>query len=776
MDHAINFSNAAMNTADLADIAALTTGAGWWSTRELTEAGVTSVLMADGPHGIRFQQDDDASDNFGLQASSPATCFPPAVALASAWSPDLARRVGSALAAEAVQHGIGVVLGPGINIKRSPLGGRNFEYFSEDPYLTASLASAWVQGLQSAGVGASLKHFAVNNQETRRMTIDAQVSERPLREIYLRAFERVVRDAQPWTIMCSYNKVNGEWASQNKRLLSNILRDEWGYEGLVVSDWGAVVDRVAALEAGLDLAMPASSDADTRAVVAAVERGTLDEAHLRQSAARVAALSEKVSAAHQRRSIDLDDHHELAQEVASNAIVLLRNDSLDGKELLPLDGSETIALIGELARTPRYQGSGSSRVVPTRVDTPLERMRDSLGERLTFTPGYALPQEAGRYATSAQVLDDTVDSYQLRQNAVSNANGADTVVLFLGTPSHIESEGYDRSDLELPPDQIQLLEAVRQANRRVIVVLSHGSPLRIGTCADNIPAVLDAPLLGQAGGAAVTDVLTGVVTPSGKLTETYPLRVEDTPAFLDFPGNSDEVVYSEGIYVGYRWYDARNMPVAFPFGHGLSYTTFDYSDLSVTATSDRSLVVSLTVSNVGKIGGREVVQVYTGMRSSRISRAPRQLCGYDSLYLAPGESRTIEIPVNHSELAYWDTDAGNWRVEPGEYAIEVGSSSRDIRLTSRIPVRVEEESSGRSTSLGPTSTIRDWISDPNFGPLVLDTIAQLAAAAGAGAPEPDSPAWQMLLDLRLAQIPQLRPDLLSAEGLTDLMEAVLSHP
>ncbi|MFI6691197.1 glycoside hydrolase family 3 C-terminal domain-containing protein [Streptomyces sp. NPDC050433] len=642
----------------------LTTGAGFWQT---VEAGdIPSITMADGPHGLRKQT--AATDNLGISKSEPATCFPPAVGLGQTWDHSLAQRVGAALAEEAQAADVSLVLGPGINIKRDPRCGRNFEYFSEDPLLSGAMGSAWVQGLQSRGVGASLKHFALNNQEHDRMRISSDVDDRTMREIYLRAFEQVVRDAQPWTVMCSYNRVNGVHAAQNHWLLTEVLRDEWGFEGAVVSDWGAVVDKVASIAAGLDLQMPGPDrDADA-AVTAAVERSELDAAALARTATRITELARR--AAQAKRAgvrVNFNAHHSLAREAAAAAVVLLKNE----RALLPLRPTGAIAVIGEFATEPRYQAGGSSHVNPTRVDVALDEIRAQAPRaQITFSAGFST--RAG-------------DAEALRAEAVRHARDADTAVVFLGLSAAQESEGFDRDHIDLPADQLELLRAVLEVQPDTVVVLSHGGVVRLSNGVVSAPAVLDGALLGQAGGGAIADVLFGHVNPSGRLTESVPERIEDVPAWLSFPGERGSVRYAEGLHVGYRWYDARDMSVTFPFGHGLSYTTFDYSDLAVAA-DDEGITVTVTVTNSGGRAGREVVQIYTALPESEITRAVRELKGFTAVHLAAGERRTVEIRIARREIATWDTRVDAWSVEGGTYDVHVGASSRDIRLSASVKV------------------------------------------------------------------------------------------
>jgi beta-glucosidase len=701
--------------------AALTSGASFWMTKQVGD--IPSIMLTDGPHGVRRQ--DETGDHLGLAESRPATCFPPAVTLASTFDPELLERIGAALGDEARSQGVAVLLGPGVNIKRSPLCGRNFEYLSEDPLVSGVLGSALVRGLQSRGVGASLKHYAANNQEDDRMRVSADIDPRPLREIYLRAFQRVVEDEQPWTVMCSYNRVNGIPASEHHWLLTDVLRDEWGFDGLVVSDWGAVTNRVRALAAGLDLEMPANGGRSDAAVVAAVEAGDLDESVLDTGAARVASLVRRAlagaggygaadGAAGTAGAVDAEAHHALAREAAAAGIVLLRNDGA----LLPLARAASVAVIGEFARTPRYQGGGSSHVNPTRLDTALDAIREVAGAAaVTFAPGFTL---------------DGTDDAGLADDAVSAAAAADVAVLFLGLPARLESEGYDRADLELPAEQLELVDRVLAANPDTVVVLSHGGIVRLAPFAERVPAILGTGLLGQAGGGAVADVLYGAVNPAGRLAETVPVRLQDTPAFGNFPGEHGHVRYGEGLLVGYRWYDARELDVTFPFGHGLSYTTFAYGEASATADAD-GMVVRVPVTNIGERDGAEVVQVYTSLKGSTVQRAPRELTGFAKVRLTAGESREVEVRVRRSDLAYWDTRVDAWVVEGGGYTVAVGASSRDIRSVTTVdvdgdPVRIP---------LSLESTVAEIMAHPVAGPLVAEALSAtggglLGGAAGDG--------------------------------------------
>jgi beta-glucosidase len=671
----------------------LTGGSDFWHTPAIPEADLPELMWTDGPHGVRKQS--GATDHVGINSSEPATCFPPAVGLASSWNPELLERVGVALGEECRALGVGVLLGPGMNIKRSPLCGRNFEYFAEDPFVAGELASALVRGIQSQGIGTSLKHFAVNNQETDRMRRDSQVDERTLREIYLRGFGKVVLSAQPWTVMCSYNKVNGTFASENHWLLTEVLRDEWGFEGVVVSDWGAVWDRVRALTAGLDLEMPANRTHED-GVRAALAAGEIDEATIDQAFGRIERIVRRAAAslADAPDTFDVAGHHALARATAEQCIVLLANDGV-----LPLAREASVAVVGEFARTPRYQGAGSSRVNPTRLDNALDAITALVGHEVPFAPGF----------TTAAGQELPADAHA---QAVAVAKDADVVLAFLGLGENHESEGYDREHADLPAEQLALLEDILAVNPNVVVVLSNGASVLL-PFADRVRAVVEGWLLGQAGGGALADVLYGVVNPSGKLTETIPHRLADVPSYLYFPGDDSGVRYGEGLFVGYRGYDALGTDVAFPFGHGLSYTTFDYTDLSVSAT-DGGLSVAVTVTNTGSRAGREVVQAYASIAGSTVVRVPRELKGFASVALEPGASARVEIAMPTSELAFWSVQDHGWVVEGGEYTVEVGSSSRDLRLSGTVSVAGDEP----FRPLTLASTVAEGMSVPAFAEVV----------------------------------------------------------
>ncbi len=692
----------------LEEKASLTSGASFWYTKPIDRVGIPAIMMTDGPHGLRKQR--EGGDHLGMGDSVPATCFPPAVGLGSSWDVDLIERVGAALGVESAIEKVGGLLGPGINIKRSPLCGRNFEYFSEDPIVSGVLGAAIVRGIQSQGVGASLKHFAANNQETDRMRVSADVDPRPLREIYLRAFERVVKDAQPWTVMCSYNKINGVYASEDPWLLTRVLREDWGFEGLVVSDWGAVNDRVVGLPAGLDLEMPSSNGVTDRQLVAAVESGALDEAAVDVAAQRVLDLIAKTQAGAGSIAgpLDVDAHHALAREAAGRAMVLLKNDD----DLLPLAPEKSVALIGAFIDRPRFQGAGSSMVNPTRVDDVAREIVAKAGEdHVSQAPGFSIA-----------VDPDPAEVESLRAAAVDLAARNDVAVLFLGLPARLESEGYDRDDIDLPADQLALLDAVLAVTPNVVVVLANGGVVAL-PFADRVPAILEGWLLGQAGGGAIADVLYGDVNPSGKLTETIPVRLSDTPAALDFPGEFGHVRYGEGLFVGYRWYDARGLEVAFPFGHGLSYTTFAYGDATATVGANGDIEVVAAVTNTGDVAGREVVQVYTSLAGGHVQRPARELKAFASVELQPGETRSVTLTVRREDLAYWDTRVDRWVVEGGVYAVAVAASSRDIRSSASVTVSGDEV----AVPLSRESSMGEVMAHPIAGPIVQAAVAQMMA-------------------------------------------------
>lgn len=643
----------------LLEKAALLTGKTVWETYDLPRHGVRSLWLADGPHGVRKQT--GAADHLGIAESQPATCFPTAAAVANTWDPELAEEVGRALGAEAAAQDVDVLLGPGLNIKRSPLGGRNFEYFSEDPLLAGRMAAGYVRGIQAAGVAACPKHYAANSQELRRMASDSVVDERTLREIYLTAFGIVVETARPRTIMSSYNLVNGTYAHEDPFLLGTVLRDEWGFDGAVVSDWGGSNDIVAAAAAGGTLEMPAAGLDSARQLVAAVRDGRLAEADLDARAAEVLRLVAEAREPGTAPAVDDAAHHALARRVAARSAVLLKNEDA----ILPLAAGTRVAVIGDFARTPRYQGAGSSAVNPTRLDSVLDVIGDSGLEMTSFAAGFrrnGAPDAA------------------LRAEAVEAARGSDVALLFLGLDEIAESEGLDRSTLALHAAQTELLEAVAAANPRTVVVLSAGGVVEMPWLG-SAQALVHGYLSGQAGAGALLDVLTGAANPAGRLAETVPVRLSDTPTADTFPGQQRTAEYREGLFVGYRYYTTAGVPVTFPFGFGLSYTTFAYSGL--TATADAATV---TVTNTGAVAGSDVVQVYVRRETPGVHRPDRTLAGFARVELAPGESATVTVPLGDAAFRHFDVGTGSWQVERGTWTVLAGANVAD--LTEKATVEV----------------------------------------------------------------------------------------
>ena len=708
----MNISNL-IEKMTLEEKAALCTGATPWTTTAVERLGVPEMTVADGPHGVRHAADV----NNLVAASLPATCFPTASCTASTWDVDLLREMGQALAEECIALKVDVVLGPGTNMKRSPLGGRNFEYFSEDPYLAGQVAAAFIEGVQSKGVGTSLKHYAVNNQEFRRMTISAELDERTLREIYLSAFETAVKKAKPWTVMCAYNKVNGSYCSENHKLLTEILKEEWGFEGLVVSDWGAVHDRVASLQAGLDLEMPGPKPRRTKAVVEAVRSGKLDESVLNEAVRRILEIVFKAAETPKGGSFDIDAHHALARRVAAEGMVLLKNDGL-----LPLKSPQHIAVIGRAAQTAHFQGGGSSHINPTLVDSPFKELQKLAGNaELNYVEGYSASGESNQ---------------MLVEQAIKSARSADVALLYIALPESKESEGYDRSDIDLTPQQVALIKAVTAVQPKTVVILNNGAPVAMGDWIDGAAAVIEAWMMGQAGGGAIADVLYGRVNPSGKLAETFPLRLADTPAHLNFPGENGEVRYGEGLFIGYRYYDARQIPVQFPFGYGLSYTTFAYGNPKVSTTSFKDVdgvTVSVEVTNTGEVAGKEIVQVYVHDHKSGLVRSPKELKAFAKVALKPGETKTVSLHLDFRAFAYYHPAYRQWITEDGEFDLLIGASSADIRCTQTVTLQSTLE---LPCLLDRESTLRDWLEDPRgqhvFGPLFQQMNAQMQAIFGGG--------------------------------------------
>ncbi|GAA0828745.1 beta-glucosidase [Bifidobacterium pullorum subsp. gallinarum] len=692
-----------VNDLTLEEKAALTSGTNPWSLGNVADKGLPNYTITDGPHGLRKARNTESMD---VEENVPATCFPPAAGMACSWNPELVERVGEAMGEECIQEQVAVILGPGVNIKRNPLGGRCFEYWSEDPYLAGHTAVGIVKGVQSKGVGTSLKHFAANNQETDRLRISATISPRAMREIYLPAFEYIVKTAQPWTVMCSYNKINGVFSSQNRWLLTDVLRGEWGFKGIVMSDWGAVSDRVAALNAGLNLEMPPSNTDDQ--IVAAGKDWRIPATQLDEMAQGMIDLVAKARPAMSRDGYryDVDAHNEVARQAAVESMVLLKNEDAT----LPVAKGAKIAVIGEFARTPRYQGAGSSLINPTKLTSFLDALEER-GVAADFAPGFT--------------LDDAAQDPALTEQAVTAAQQADVVLLFLGLPSAYESEGFDRTTLDIPAKQVEVLDAVAAANPNVAVVLSNGSVVSM-PWRGRAKAILETWLLGQAGGAALADVIFGDEAPSGKLAQTIIDDVNDDPSAMNWPGEEGRVDYGEGVFVGYRYYDTFRKQVTYPFGYGLSYATFDVHDATVAKTGPRTAEVTVTVTNTSDVAGAETVQVYVAPPKAKVARPVHELKGFAKVALEPGESKNVTIALDDRAFAYWSERFDDWHVEGGTYTVEVGVSSRDI--ISRLGVEIDDD--GKIMNLDEWSTFGEWLDDPIGAPILQHVLDDMGKEAG----------------------------------------------
>ena len=638
-------------------------GLDFWHLKEVEHLGIPKVMVSDGPHGLRKQ--DEKGDHLGINDSIKAVCFPPAVLSACSFDRGLMEEMGKAIGREAQANDVSVVLGPAVNIKRSPLCGRNFEYYSEDPYLAGEIAAAFVKGVQSQHVGTSIKHFAANNQEYRRMSSSSEVDERTLREIYFPAFETAVKKAQPYTFMCSYNQINGTFASENKWLLTDVLRGEWGFKGYVMSDWGAVNDRVKGLEAGLELEMPASGGDNDSMIVKAVKDGALEEKILDQAVERILRIIFEYADHRKPQEFTMEKDHEEAQHIAEESMVLLKNEN----HILPLKTSEKAAFIGGFARNPRFQGGGSSHINCFKTTNVLDSV--PCDAQVVYAEGF--PADRDFYDKA------------LADEAVKAAAEADKAVIFAGLPESFESEGYDRSHMRLPECQNRLITEILKVQPNTVIVLHNGSPVEMPWLGE-IKGLLETYLGGQAGGAAAANILYGKINPSGKLAETMPLKLSDNPSYLNF-GGGEKVEYREGIFVGYRYYDTKEMDVAFPFGYGLSYTTFAYSNLKLSMenpTEKDTVMVSADITNTGKSAGKEVVQLYIRDLTGSAIRPEKELKGFEKVFLEPGETKTVTMELNKRSFAWYNTELHDWFAASGDYEILVGASSRDIRLTETL--------------------------------------------------------------------------------------------
>lgn len=641
----------------------LLSGKDFWQTRSVERVGIPSVVLSDGPHGVRKQEGE--GDQLGLNPSLPATCFPTAATIANSWDPKLGEEIGTYLGEEAASQGVGVLLGPGLNIKRSPLCGRNFEYFSEDPYLAGKMAAGYIRGIQSKGVGACPKHFAANSQELRRMASDSVMDERTLREIYLTGFEIAVKEAKPKSIMTAYNRVNGVYANENEHLLQEILRDEWGFDGFAVSDWGASNDHTAGVAAGSHLEMPTTGGDSDEELVEAVKSGRISEELVNQRVEELLYVLLPVHEAVEKaggKPFDVEAHHEMARKAAEESIVLLKNDH----RILPLSEGAKVAVIGDFAKTPRYQGAGSSGVNPTKVESALDVIKGYPLEMVGFASGY--------HRTGP------VDA-ALEKEAVELAKKADTVLLYIGLDEISESEGLDRAHMKMPDSQIRLLKKIAEVNPHIVAVMAAGSAVEMPWITD-CEAVIHGYLCGQAGAAAMLNAITGRICPSGKLNETYPLVYEDTPSAPYFPAKERNAEYREGLYVGYRYFETKDKPVRFPFGYGLSYTTFEYSNLKV---DDKKAV--FTIKNTGDVDGAEVAQLYVSAKKGSVYRPAKELKGFAKVFLKAGESREVTIELDDKAFRYFNSKTNQFEIDGGEYEIQIGSSCADIRLAGNISVQ-----------------------------------------------------------------------------------------
>ena len=655
----------------LEEKAGMCSGKDFWHLKGVERLGIPEVMVSDGPHGLRKQAAE--ADHLGLNESIKAVCFPTACATACSFDRDLLEEMGERIGDECQAEDLSVILGPAVNIKRSPLCGRNFEYFSEDPYLASQMAAAHIKGVQSKNVGTSIKHFAANNQEHRRMSCSSEVDERTLREIYLAAFETAIKEAKPDTVMCSYNRINGEFASENHWLLTEVLRDEWGFDGYVMSDWGAVNDRVKGLKAGLELEMPASGGTTDKEIVEAVKNGELDEAVLDRAVERILNIVFKFADNRQEGKFDKEEDHKLAAKIEAESMVLLKN---EGVLPLPTQGKK-IAFIGKFAEAPRFQGGGSSHINSFKITGALEAAKEVA--QVTYAQGY-------------DIKEDVIDQDMLNQ-AVETAKEADVAVIFAGLPDAFESEGYDRSHMRMPQCQNTLISEIAKVQENVVVVLHNGSPVEM-PWADEVKGILEAYLGGQAVGQAEVDVLFGKANPCGKLAETIPYKLADNPSYLNFPGDGQTVEYNEGVFVGYRYYDTKEMPVRYPFGYGLSYTTFEYSDLQLSADKIKdtdTLKVTLKVKNTGDRAGKEIVQLYVADKTGAACRPVKELKNFVKVELQPQEEKTVEMELDKRSFAWYNTQIHDWYAASGEYEILAAASSRDIRLKKTVYVESTTE-------------------------------------------------------------------------------------
>lgn len=705
----------------LEEKAGMCSGKDFWHLKGVERLGIPEVMVSDGPHGLRKQAEE--ADHLGLNESIKAVCFPTACVTACSFDRDLLEEMGERIGDECQAEDLSVILGPAVNIKRSPLCGRNFEYFSEDPYLASQMAAAHIKGVQSKNVGTSIKHFAANNQEHRRMSCSSEIDERTLREIYLAAFETAIKEAKPDTVMCSYNRINGEFASENHWLLTEVLRDQWGFEGYVMSDWGAVNDRVKGLKAGLELEMPGSGGNTDKEIVEAVKSGELEEAVLDRAVERILNIVFKFTDNRQEGKFDLEEDHKLAAKIAGESMVLLKN---EGVLPLPAQGKK-IAFIGKFAETPRFQGGGSSHINSFKITSALEAVKEVA--EVTYAQGY-------------DVKEDVIDQAMLNQ-AVETAKEADVAVIFAGLPDAFESEGYDRTHMRMPDCQNTLISEIAKVQENVVVVLHNGSPVEM-PWADQVKGILEAYLCGQAVGQAEVDILFGKVNPSGKLAETIPYKLSDNPSYLNFPGDGQKVEYKEGVFVGYRYYDTKEMPVRYPFGYGLSYTTFEYSDLQLSSDKIKDtdkLKVTLKVKNTGNRAGKEIVQLYVADKTGAASRPVKELKNFVKVELQPQEEKTVEMELDKRSFAWYNTDIHDWYAASGEYEILAAASSRDIRLKKTVYV---ESTTELPMHIHMNTTIGELLENPKTKAVVEGMTDSLIQHMGGSSEEENSAASEAI--------------------------------
>ena len=692
----------------LEEKAGMCSGKDFWHLKSVERLGIPEVMVSDGPHGLRKQADE--ADHLGLNDSIKAVCFPTACATACSFDRDLLEEMGERLGEECQAENVSVILGPAVNIKRSPLCGRNFEYFSEDPYLASQMAAAQIKGVQSKHVGTSIKHFAANNQEHRRMSCSSEIDERTFREIYLGAFETAIKEAKPDTVMCSYNKINGEFASENYRLLTEILRDDWGFEGYVMSDWGAVNERVKGLKAGLDLEMPGSGGCTDKEIVEAVKNGDLDEAVLNTAVERILNIIFKFTDNRQEAVFNREEDHKLAAKIAAESMVLLKNEGI-----LPIqpEGKKN-CLYRKICRdSPDFQGGGSSHINSFKITGALEAAKE-IAE--------------GTYAQGYEVKEDKVDE-KLLEEAVQTAKEADVAVIFAGLPDAFESEGYDRTHMRMPECQNLLISEIAKVQKHVVVVLHNGSPVEM-PWADDVEGILEAYLCGEAVGQAEVGLLFGQANPCGKLAETVPYKLSDNPSYLHFPGDGKTVEYKEGVFVGYRYYDTKEMPVRYPFGYGLSYTTFEYSDMQVSAEEIKdteTLKVSLKIKNTGNMTGKEIVQLYVADKTGAVSRPVKELKNFVKVELQPQEEKTVEMELDKRSFAWYCTELADWYAATGEYEILAAASSRDIRLRKTVKVI---SSQNLPLSVSRNTTISELLENPGTAVMIKELAESLVAHMG----------------------------------------------